>query len=281
MNQKQTIYRAADLRRMIRAVVLAVALTTVCGTASAQHTLGVWGGYGMGTCRFYPAQETRGVWGMYNGGLAWRYYTAQRFFGGFGLDLEYMQRGFSYVPYPSRYEYEEDYEYYTRRVNSVTLPIVWQPHLYLFNHHLRVYIEAAATFTYNLSSTFVNDFAKGQGVTDYKGDYHFKLVRDNRWGYGLAGGGGFTLLFGQVEVGVRARYYFGYSDILRNRNRYYNNGLDGTENPFYYTPIRSPLDNIFINFGVAFRFGRAGFAEWDVKPRKREKHKETFNYSLD
>ena len=77
------------------------------------------------------------------------------------------------------------------------------------------------------------------------------------------------------------RYYFGYSDILKNRNRYYDNGLDGTENPFYYTPIRSPLDNLSISVGVAFRIGRAGFTEWDVKPRKREKRKETFNYSLD
>lgn len=268
-------------RRWLRFAAAVMVLTAWCGTVRAQHTVGVWGGYGMGSCRFYPAQETRGVWGLYNGGVSWRFYTAQRFFGGFGVDLEYQQKAFSYVPYPSRYEFEEDYEYYTRHVNSMTLPIVWQPHFYLFKNHLRVFVEAAATFSYNLSSTYVNDYAKGQGFTQYKGDYPFKLVRDNRWGYGLAGGGGIALLFGQVEVGFRVRYYFGYSDILRNRNRYYNNGLDGTENPFYYTPIRSPLDNLSINVGVAFRIGRAGFNEWDVKPRKREKHKETFNYSLD
>ena len=281
MNREDRISVAAGWRRMIRTAVAAAMLTMLCGTVSAQHTVGAWGGYGMGTCRFYPSQETRGLWGMYNGGVSWRYYTSQRFVGGFGLDLEFMQKGFSYVPYPSRYEFEEDYEYYTRRVNSVALPIGWQPHFYAFNHHLRIFVEAAATFSYNLSSTYVNDYAKGRGETDYKGDYHFKLVRDNRWGYGLAGGGGFALLFGQVEIGVRARYYFGYSDILRNRNRYYDNGLDGTENPFYYTPIRSPLDNLSISVGVGFRIGRAGFTEWDVKPRKHEKRKAGFNYSLD
>ena len=268
-------------RKIYAALAAAAVLTLAGGTARAQHTVGAWGGYGMGTCRFYPAQETRGVWGLFNGGLSWRYYTSQRFVGGFGLDLEWQQKAFSYVPYPSRYEFEEDYEYYTRHVNSVSLPIVWQPHFYAFNRHMRIFVEAAATFSYNLSSTYVNDYAKGQGAEVYEGEYPFKLVRDNRWGYGLAGGGGFALLFGQLEIGVRARYYFGYSDIVRNRNKYYDNGLDGPENPFYYTPIRSPLDNLSISVGVALRIGRAGFTEWDVKPKKREKRKVGFNYSLD
>ena len=281
MDLTATMNKKMKICRWLRAAALAAMLMMWCGAARAQHTVGVWGGYGMGTARLYPKQETRGVWGLYNGGVSWRYYTSQRFLGGFGLDFEWQQKGFSYVPYPSRYEFEEDYEYYTRRVNSLVLPIVWQPHFYAFNHHLRIFVEAAATFNYNLSSTYVNDFAKGQGKTDYEGTYEFKLVRDNRWGYGLAGGGGFSLIFGQFEVGFRVRYYFGYSDIVRNRNRYYNNGLDGSENPFYYTPIRSPLDNLSISAGIAFRIGKAGFTEWDVKPRKREKHKETFNYSLD
>lgn len=267
-------------RRLLMLAAAAV-LTLWCGAARAQHTLGVWGGYGMATCRFYPAQETRWVWGMFNGGVSWRNYTAQRFFGGFGIDLEYMQRGFSYVPYPSRYEYESEYEYYERRVNTLMLPIVWQPHLYVFNRHMRIFLEAAATFSYNLSSTYANYFAKGQGAEDYQGKYDYKYVRDNRWGYGLAGGGGFSLLFGQLEFGVRVRYYFGYSDLIRNRNRYYDNGLDSNENPFYYTPIRSPLDNLSISIGMAFRFGRAGFREWDVKPQKHGKRSDSFNYSLD
>ena len=75
-------------RVMMLAAVLTAILALWCGSARAQHTLGVWGGYGMATCRFYPAQETRWVWGMYNGSLSWRYYSAQRFFGGFGIDLE-------------------------------------------------------------------------------------------------------------------------------------------------------------------------------------------------
>ena len=54
------------------------------GTAAAQHTLGVTGGYGYGNARFYPKEETRVVWGCYTAGVTWRYYGPQRFVGGFG-----------------------------------------------------------------------------------------------------------------------------------------------------------------------------------------------------
>ena len=108
------------------------------------------------------------------------------------------------------------------------LPIVWQPHFYLFRNHVRVYLEAAATFSYHLSSTYENEEAKASGAADWKGDYSFKLPRDNRWGYGLAGGGGIALLIRRFEINVRARYYFGLSDIVRNRNKYADNGIDGS-----------------------------------------------------
>ena len=163
------------------------------GTAAAQHTLGVTGGYGYGNARFYPDQETRAVWGCYTAGVTWRYYGPQRFVGGFGIDFEYLQRGFSFLQNPT----EEDpakYQWYTRRVKSLMLPIVWQPHIYLFKNRMRVYLDAAVFFSYNISSTFINEqgstVSPEQSKGPWRGEYDFKVVRDNRWGYGLAGGGG-------------------------------------------------------------------------------------------
>ena len=66
------------------------------------------------------------------------------------------------------------------------LPIVWQPHFYMLRNHVRIYLEAAATFSYNISSTYENEQARANGSAGWKGDYPFKLARDNRWGYGLA-----------------------------------------------------------------------------------------------
>ena len=229
----------------------------------------------MTTARLYPVQETRPIWGVVTGGVSWRYYTAERFVGGVGADLEYMQRGFSYSPDAYRHEDKKDYNYYTRKVNSMVLPVFWQPHFYLFKNHVRVYLEAGVTFTLNMNATYKNE------VSDTSGSYDFKLVRDNRFEYGLAGGGGIDFLVKRVEFGFRARYYFGYSDMMRNRNKYYDNATDNkNENPFYLTPLRSPVDNLMISFRVGFRFNSVGFDEWFVKRQKRDKNQEVFKYTL-
>lgn len=252
--------------------------------ALGQHTLGVIGGYGMGSGRFEPKQETRAIWGLYSGGLTWRYYGTQRFVGGFGVDLEFQQQAFSFATNASQVDEKEtaNYLYYTRRINSVVLPVAWQPHFYLLKNHVRVYFEAAATFSYNFSSTweqeyFVDTETRKKGTQG--GDYSFKVPRDNRWGYGLAGGGGVAFLIRRFELNFRVRYYFGYSDIVRNRNRYYDNSDDGPENPFYTTPMRSPLDNLTISVGLNYRFNKDGFETWKPRP-KREKNREEFKFGL-
>ena len=272
----------------ILALVFAFSIAVVV-ESSAQHTIAVTGGTGFATSRLYPAQETKPIWGTYQAGFSWRYYSMPRFIACIGIDVELLQRGFSFAPYPYLYEDKKDYKYYTRKLNSIIVPIVWQPHFYLFKKHLRVYLEAAPTFSYNFSSKFHNDekFSiniDGTVPAPIGGKYEFRAERDNRFSFGLCGGGGFDLIFGQFEFGVRARYDFGYSDILRNRNKYYSNNLDSVtkpgENPFYYTPLRSPLDNLTLLVKLGFRIGKAGFKEWDWKRPNLPRNKEVFKYTF-
>ena len=122
--------------------------------------------------------------------------------------------------------------------------------------------------------------AKDAGEADWKGNYRYKTPRDNRWGYGLAGGGGIAVLIRQFELNFRVRYYFGYSDIVRARTKNADNTQDGPENPFWASPLRSPLDNLNISVGVSYRFNKAGFDAWNVRRPRREKNEETFNYKL-
>ena len=277
------------MKRFFTITTLALAaLVCFISRAEAQHVVAVTTGAGMATSRIYPAQETRPIWGTWQAGVSWRYYSLPRFVGGVGIDLDWMQRGFSYAPYASIYEDKKDYKYYRRNVNTMMLPVVWQPHVYMFKNHLRIYLEAAVTFSYNFASSFENHerytfgSQMSSGVEVIKGKYHMRTERDNRFGYGLAGGGGLDLLFNQIEVGVRVRYDFGFSDILKNRNKYYDNKLDQElypgENPFWYTPLRSPLDNLTISLRVGFRFNKAGFDEWFYKPTK--KNKEVIKFAL-
>lgn len=258
--------------------VLTAAAVIAAVAAHAQHTLGVFGGAGTATARFYPAQETRMVSGRFDFGLSWRYYSLPRYVGAVGVDLELLQRGFSYgytyrTVLDDRGEEMREYSYYTRRFNSLMLPVVWQPHIYLARNRIRVYLEAAATFSYNFSGDYEYE------DTGEKGRYEMRAERDNRWGYGLAGGGGFALLLGRYEIGVRARYYFGYADILRNRNRYFDNAADGRENPFVSTPLKSPIDNLALSVTLAYRFNRAGFDSWFYKPPRRERRQREFRFS--
>ena len=256
-------------------------LFSLMGTeqASAQHTLTLTGGSGVSTARFYPAEMTKWLWGSETAGLSWRYYSDKpRFVGCVGVDLEFLERGFSHgYAYTSEIKDDKEirtYQYYTRNINSLMLPIVWQPHFYLAQNRLRLYIEAAFVLSFNISANYSYENDRFPA-----GKYEWKVPRDNRFGYGLSGGAGFAVLLGQVELGIKAKYNFGYSDIMKNRNKYYSNTTDGRENPFYYTPLRSPLDNINVMFTIGWRFNKRGFDEWYVVRPKREKPMETFNFS--
>ena len=262
-------------------VTLMVTLFTLMGTerAAAQHTLTLTGGTGLSNARFYPAEETKWLWGMETVGISWRYYSPKpRFVGAVGVDLEFMERGFQYgYAYTSAIVDEKEvrtYQFYTRKVNSIMLPIVWQPHFYVAKNRLRIFIEAAFVLSYNISSEYSYENDRYPG-----GKYEWKVPRDNRFGYGLSGGAGFAVLIGQLEVGLKAKYNFGYSDILKNRNKYYSNSTDGRENPFYYSPLRSPIDNISAMLTVGWRFNKRGFDSWDVVRPKKEKRLDSFNFS--
>ncbi len=271
----------------IRKIVLSVMLLLASTMLHAQHTFGIMGGYGTASESIYPSVTGRTMYGLPNGGVSWRTYSEQSVVGCFGLDLHYMQRGFSLAPYtPTTTEGEEvELDYYTRKINSIMLPIVWQPHFYMLERRVRVFFEAAATFSYDFSSTYDNDYERqlaldygGEDDGSYSGTYEYMTARDNRFGYGLAGGGGLALLFGRFEILGRVRYYFGLSDVVRNRTKYYSNMIDGAENPFSVSPIRSSINNLIINFGVNYHFGPEGFASWGVK-KVKAKIGSTFEYN--
>ena len=266
------------MKKSILKILLLTLAACFTLAAQAQHTFGVSGGAGAFTSRIYPEYQTKMILGAPNFGISWRYYSLPRFVGAVGLDLEYMQRGYSFgYAYSNSIDEngmeKREYYFYTRRLNTAMLPIVWQPHFYLAKNHIRIYLEAAFTLSYNFGGSYTYE------KTGETGAYPWSTVRDNRFNYGLAGGGGFALLFGRCELGVRARYYFGYADILRNRNKYYDNATDGPENPFSLTPIRSPLDNINLSVTLAYRFNKDGFEEWFYKPPKRDRSKKEFHFS--
>lgn len=231
------------LKHIVGATMLLVCL--LCAErVSAQHYIGFRGGYGYGTIRFYPEYAVTPVWGMYTGGISWKWYNEVKVFGCIGADLEFQQRAFKRY-YGNK---TDSTIYYKRSVNTIMLPFYWQPHLYFFRRHVRVSLCAGVTFSYNFGPSHWEMGTKRDGVTN-SGSYEYQTARDCKIGYGLVGGGGIEYLAGRVSFNIDARYYVGYSDLLRNRTKYSQN------------PVRSELDNLFVNFGIYFRLGKGGIKE--------------------
>lgn len=234
-------------------------------SASAQHYIGVKGSYGGATGRFYPRHETKMVWNKYNAGLMWKYYSDQQVVGGVSAEIEYMTRGYRY--YEGTVSETESYDVKTRVVNSIMVPLIWQPHIYLARRHLRVFVNAGFTVSYNLGigDTFTTtkynkpDPGEKQTFTTVTVPYIMDTARDNRWNYGICFGGGTGVLFGRWEIFAEARYYFGMSDILRTKTKYIFNEQQ---------TIRSELDNLFITVGLFFRLGKGGITEPPLRKRR-------------
>jgi len=218
-------------------VWLPVVLT--CHSLHAQQYVGAKIGYGGGTVRLFPEPEIAYVWQYKNCGVSWKYYSAERVVGAVQVDLEWMERGYEI----RNQVVGGDSTSYFRRLNTVNIPFSWQPHIYFFKRHLRVFLNAGINLSYNFGSTEKRLSSKGEVLFDRK--WEMKATRDNRLGYGLSGGVGFGLLYGQLEYFLEGRYYFSYSDILKNRNIYKDN--------FY---VRSQLDNVNFSIGVFYRFGK-------------------------
>ena len=210
-----------------------------------QHYVGVRVGYGSGSSRLYPQRgfETGTLWGLYSGGVSWKYYTEEKFVGGIEADVLLMQQGFKRMTLDNvTGELQSGYE---RQVDEIVLPLCWQPHVYMFKQRVRVFMNAGVTLSYVVNSTEKNiSYVDG---TSEERDYHMKLTRDNRFGYGLVGGGGISWSTGRLEVFAEARYYIGYSDLLKNWNKYETNEY-----------LRSPLDGLQVSVGMFWRLGREG-----------------------
>ena len=216
------------------------------GGLRAQHYVGVRAGYGAGgQTRFYPPEDNGLVWGLYSGGVSWKYYSYERYIGAVEMDVEYFQRAFMRK---RRYTYEENEKsqmYYRRYINSVMVPMIWQPHFYFFQRTMRVSLNLGVTFSYNIKSPREEWFDREGNLTG-SNSYTMKLTRDNRFGFGLMGGGALGFLVGRFEIMGEARYYFDYGDLLKNRNVYEAN------------PLRSPIDNVNVSIGVYYRLGKGG-----------------------
>ncbi len=260
--------RGFVLRSKLRTIFLTLfTLHSSLFTLSAQHYIGVKGGYGAAQGRLYTVWGTAQgelMWNKYTAGVGWKYFSPQQVVGGLSAELEYQMRGYRAFdggsPGNIRNLVVSDttsYRAKTRTVSSITLPLIWQPHLYMFNRKVRFFVSAGITFSYNtgigdtytVASYLWDPIERVQNVSTTTEPYEMQRSRDVRWHYGWLGGAGIGVSMGRWEVVAEGRYYYGMADIIRNDTKYHFNPE---------RTLRSELDNIYITVGVWFRLGKGG-----------------------
>lgn len=260
---------------MKKLICIAVLALTGTLSVSGQHYVGVKGGYGAARGRIqtvWGAPRTDMMWNKYSAGLVWKYFSPQQVVGGVSAELEFQQRGYSVYDggnpgYISVIVSDStSYRTKTRTVSSITLPLIWQPHLYLMNRRVRFFLSAGITFSYNLGigdKWTVTDYGFDSGgnrtITSATASYTMQTARDVKWNYGWLGGAGFSVFIDRFEIFAEGRYYYGMSDIMRNDTKYLFNEERA---------LRSELDNIYISVGVTFRLGKDGILAPPLRRRE-------------
>lgn len=234
-------------------IILTVVILLGCQGLSAQHFIGIRGGYGGGTARFTPNEETGFHWGLASGGISYKFYGNPRFVGAVEADLMFRQNGFKYFLTSDR-----DTSYH-RTVSSIELPLMWQPHVTFFNDRAKFFLNLGVNFYYHLDDSKEWHQNKA-GVKFDEKDYDFGITRDNRFGYGLCGGAGLSYMAGRLEFAAEMRYNFGYSDLVKSRSKNKDNKW-----------TRSPVDNLSGYLAVYYRLGRDTTAPPRVKQTRAEK----------
>ncbi len=272
-NGKWKMENEATRNRSRSRILLFIALTTFSifnfQFSIAQHYVGVKAGYGAAHGRFYPSPDKSGLaWGKTTAGLVWKYFSPQQVVGGVSAELEFQQRAYNLLEGTAAITGEGSYDGTMRTVSSITMPIMWQPHLYMINRRVRFFVSAGVTFSYNLgtgdklTTTHYrwDDETQTHTPESTTTDYHMQTARDVRWNYGWLGGVGLSVLTGRWEIFAEGRYYYGMSDIVRNSTKYL----------FHETKtLRSELDNIYISVGVTMRLGKGGILAPPLSKRRR------------
>lgn len=218
---------------------------------SAQNYIGIRGGYGAGSARFVPAEQTGFQPGLYSAGISYKNYSPPKYVGGVQIDLQFKQNGYMYD-----LSFGSDTSYH-RTINSVELPLMWQPHINFVNGHARFFVNMGVNFYYHISSEEWKEDSKGEFD---RATYQFGITRDNRLGYGLCGGAGLSYMTGRLEFAFEMRYNLGYSDVVKSKSRNRDNKW-----------TRSPIDNVTGSLAVYYRLGNDTRRPPDIKYTRAEK----------
>lgn len=205
-----------------------------------KHYVGVKGGYGVGSGRFEPTRQNELHLGLYNFGLMYMFDAVSKgnkYVGAVQIELEYMQKGFTY------HLYRDSEEVQSRDYAVIQIPILWQPYLPLSkNGYSRFFINAGPFINYIVDTGSQRRYNIKTGVTTQSGPYKWDPMRDNRFEYGIAAGAGFKIGIKRFAVVAEFRYNITFSDLMKGVEKYPSNVF-----------FRSPIDQMNVSLMLVYR----------------------------
>ena len=163
----------------------------------SQTYIGIRGGYSpISIISFKPSKNATSYYGEKpDFGLVFKHFNEKWF--GFQGEVNFNHRGYN-VPFQDTFQ--------LRQVNSyIELPVFIQLHINLASVYLHV--QAGCYAAYLLSAKQGVDTTGNMVLNNYQ----FDILRDNRFDYGLVGGGGLSREFtwGVIQIDIRILYGFG------------------------------------------------------------------------
>ncbi|MBP1615757.1 MAG: putative conserved exported protein [Bacteroidetes bacterium] len=186
-------------------------MTAQIGEMRTNFAIGINGGTNFSSVSFSPSIKQTSL-SAFTGGLTARYITEKYFamICGIQLELNYSQRGWNEV-------IEENTDTYSRNMNYLEIP---------FLAHLAFGKDHGAQFFLNLGPQIAFLLNEKENKSESfspisRTSEQYGKMAENKFDYGIAGGGGLELKTKAGNFLVEGRYYFALSDFYKTTKKDY------------------------------------------------------------
>lgn len=174
--------------------------------------IGVKGGTTWSTLSISPNIRDQYTLG-YTGGVALRY-IEERFFG-FIVELNLTQHGWG-----EEFANDDAAYKYTRTTNYLEIPFL--THIYFGKKNFRFFFNLGPQIGYCIGESTNTNFDPNTTIfSEYRETEQYYKSVEQKFDYGLVGGGGIEFRIKQSSFMLESRYYFGLSDIFNNSSADY------------------------------------------------------------
>ncbi|WP_071146493.1 porin family protein [Bacteroides ihuae] len=204
---KKNIKRCAA----ILCVAISLPIAAQVGEMRSNFSVGINGGANFSSVSFSPSIKQKNL-SAFTGGLTARYITEKYFamICGIQVELNYSQRGWEEV-------IEENTDTYSRNMNYLEIP---------FLAHLAFGKDNGVQFFLNLGPQFAFLLNEKENKSDSfspisRTSKQYGKMAENKFDYGITGGGGLELKTKAGNFLVEGRYYFALSDFYKTTKKDY------------------------------------------------------------